>query len=240
MIKLGCCGWSYFDAKARFGPDWKKRFASKLQAYAKLFDLVEINSTFYRIPKLATAQRWREEADGMNKKFEFSLKCSQIITHKDVFAESAFWAFDQMKAIAQELRARILLLQSPASFRPTRANIARARKFFSRIDREDFVLVWELRWAKSWTKAIVGPLLRELRLEQCVDPFRQDWAISRALSYYRLHGLGRPSMYNYRFSDAELKGLKRRVVADARKRDVYVLFNNIWMYDDALRFSALI
>lgn len=240
MIKVGCCGWSYLDAKAKFGSDWRERFSSKLQAYAKLFDLVEINSTFYRIPKLATATRWREEVDAVNKKFEFTLKCSQIITHKDVFRKSAFWAFDQMKGIAQELGAKILLFQSPATFRPTKANIERARKFFSKVDREGFVLVWELRWAKSWTRDIVQSLLGELRIEQCVDPFRQDWSISRALNYYRIHGLGRPSMYNYRFSDSELKGLKRRVTVGARKRDVYVLFNNVWMYDDAARFSALI
>ncbi len=237
MIKIGNCGWSYLNAKKYF-PDWEKEFKSKLQVYAKLFDLVEINSTFYRIPKLSTAKKWREEVDEINEKFEFTLKVSQLITHKDPFGKQSLWAFDQMKTLARRLRAKILLFQSPASFKPTEDNLEKARGFFEKIDREDFVLVWEVRWAKDWTKEIVRRVFSELGIDQCVDPFRQDCFYARNVIYYRLHGFGKPSMYNYEFSEAELKTLANNV--RQQKKPVYVLFNNVSCYEDGLRLKGLL
>ena len=236
-VKIGNCGWSYLNAKKYF-PGWEKKFKSKLQVYAKLFDLVEINSTFYRIPKVSTARKWREEADEINGKFEFTLKVSQLVTHKNPFGKQAFWAFERMKEVAKELRAKVLLFQSPASFKPTGENLKKAGDFFRKIDREDFVLVWEVRWAKDWTEEIVRSVFSEFGLNQCVDPFRQECFYSERLVYYRLHGFGRPSMYNYEFSEEELKNLADKV--KQQKKPVYVLFNNVSCYEDGLRLKEML
>jgi len=239
MIKVGCCGWNYLNAKEYFGENWKEKFKSKLQAYARLFNLVEINSTFYRTPKLTTAQKWREEVDSVNPNFEFTVKCSQIITHQDKFSSKAsLLAFNQMKQIAKALRAKILLFQTPASFKPTRENLDGVKYFFKNIDREDFVLVWEVRWQKTWRKKIVEDLFSELGINQCVDLFRQDCFFAKDIFYYRLHGLGKPSMYRYKFSDEELKKLVKKV--KRLKKDSYILFNNMEMYRDALRFTKIL
>jgi len=57
------------------------------------------------------------------------------------------------------------------------------------------------------------------------------------MAYFRLHGFGKPTMYNYRFSSEEL----RKVKAAAQKfKDAYVLFNNVYMYEQALEFLNLI
>ena len=239
MIKVGCCGWNYLNAKEYFGENWKGKFKSKLQAYARLFNLVEINSTFYRTPKLTTAQKWREEVDSVNPNFEFTVKCSQIITHQDKFSSKAsLLAFNQMKQIAKALRAKILLFQTPTSFKPTRENLDGVKNFFKNIDREDFVLVWEVRWQKTWRKKIVEDLFSELGINQCVDLFRQDCFFAKDIFYYRLHGLGKPSMYRYKFSDEELKKLVKKV--KRLKKDSYILFNNMEMYRDALRFTKIL
>jgi uncharacterized protein YecE (DUF72 family) len=234
MIRIGNCGWSYLNVKKYF-ENWEETFESKLQAYAKLFDLVEINSTFYRIPKLTTVEKWREQVDKINPKFEFTIKCSQIITHKDRFnSDLSIRTFDTMKEIANILRAKILLFQSPGSFKPAEENFERVKKFFKKIDRENFVLVWEVRWKKDWTPEIVKKLFSDLEINQCVDPFRQDCYYSKDLIYYRLHGFGKPSMYNYQYSDQELKALARRIKKE--KMPVYILFNNSTCYEDGLRF----
>ena len=239
MIKVGCCGWGYLNCKQYFDENWKEKFASKLQAYAKLFQLVEINSTFYRIPKLATAQKWREEVDAVNPDFEFTIKCSRIITHEDKFSsKTSIWAFNQMKRIAKALRAKILLFQTPASFKPVKENLKNVRKFFNSVDREGFILVWEVRWQKDWIPEIVKKLFSELKVNQVVDPFRQDCFFAKDLFYYRLHGLGKPSMYRYKFSNEELKELAKKVKKS--KKDSYVLFNNVWMYEDSLRFMKIL
>lgn len=238
MIKIGNCGWSYLDCKPYFGKGWKKSLDSKLQAYAKLFDLVEVNSTFYRIPKIETAQNWRQEVNKVNKKFEFTIKVSQIITHQAVFEKSAYWAFDQIKEIAKALKAKVLLFQSPGSFKPTKQNIEKAKKFFDKIDREKLKLVWEVRWKKDWTEQITKKLFSELKLNQCIDPFRQDFFYSKDLVYFRLHGMGRPSMYNYNFSSQQLKELAQKV--KKLKKSVYVLFNNVSCYGNALEFKEIL
>jgi uncharacterized protein YecE (DUF72 family) len=56
-IHVGCCGWSYLNEK-EFGDLLARNYTSKLQAYAQLFDCVEVNSTFYRIPRVSTAEKW--------------------------------------------------------------------------------------------------------------------------------------------------------------------------------------
>ena len=148
-LKIGCCGWGYLMPKARFGDNWKEQFSSVLSAYSSLFSLVEVNSTFYRIPKVSTAQRWFEKARAQNKNFEFTVKASQIITHKSRFGDEAFQAFERMREICDALHARILLLQSPASFGPSQSNIERMSTFFRRIDRDNLIIAWEPR-GKWW------------------------------------------------------------------------------------------
>src|SRR5512134_2608231 len=61
-MKVGCCG-----------------FVVAQRQYYRLFELIEIQQTFYRLPRLETAAKWRDAApDG----FEFTIKASQLITHE--------------------------------------------------------------------------------------------------------------------------------------------------------------
>jgi uncharacterized protein YecE (DUF72 family) len=61
-IKIGCCG-----------------FAVSQQEYFKSFKLIEIQHTFYQLPLLKTAEKWRNSAP---KDFEFTIKAWQLITHE--------------------------------------------------------------------------------------------------------------------------------------------------------------
>ncbi|HID94254.1 MAG TPA: DUF72 domain-containing protein, partial [bacterium (Candidatus Stahlbacteria)] len=66
-----------------------------------------------------------------------------------------------------------------------------------------------------------------------VDPFKRKETHGE-LKYYRLHGKGG---YRYKYSDEELKELLEFARAD---KPTYVMFNNVYMFDDALRFKALL
>jgi len=238
MIEIGCCGWNYFNASLHFGSNWKEKFKSKLQAYATIFNAVEVNSTFYKLPSIKTAEKWREESIAVNSNFEFTLKVPQIITHKDKFAtESSIEAFNSIKQIAYALEAKILLFQTPASFKPTENNLSKVKKFFEKIDREKFIVVWEVRWQSEWKRDIVECLFKELGIEQCVDPLRQECFFCKNLYYYRLHGFGKP-MYNYKFSAKELEKLAS--IVKEKNADGYIFFNNSNCYDDAIRFAKMI
>jgi len=241
-IKVGCCGWTYFNPnKALNLSNWKERYKHKIQAYASLFELVEVNSTFYKIPRRSTVENWRSLVDEINPSFEFTVKSSRVITHEDLFSgEASLQAYYKIKEIAEALRARIILFQTPASFRNTPENINKLRTFFSKIKRDDLVMVWEPR-GSSWLNSpdTILEVCSELDLCHCVDPFK---AFPRAFSshevgYMRLHG--KPpgkEMYKYKYKDEDLERLLNFVNRICEAKEIYVLFNNIYMYEDATRF----
>ena len=240
MVHIGCCGYSYMSPAEFFGENWKEEFKSVLQAYAKLFDSVEINSSFYRIPKISTAIKWRNEANEINKNFEFTIKASQIITHIDKFSGRSVWAFEQMKEVCKELNARILLLQSPESWKPSDENIERMRKFFNKIKRGKLILTWEPR-GKWWdSPSLVEEVCKKFELVNCVDPFRNDAVYfgKEKIAYFRLHGFGLLSMYHYNFSEKELKQLKNKI-NELKVKEAYIMFNNSSCYQNALEFVKL-
>ncbi|RMG30334.1 MAG: DUF72 domain-containing protein [Gammaproteobacteria bacterium] len=215
------------------------------------FDLVEIQQTFYEPPRPATARRWREAAP---ERFFFTLKAWQLITHPATSptyrrlrtplgtrqrnqAGSFRWnpvtrmAWERTLEIAEALEARLVLLQAPASFRPTPENLDRLHRFCTRIDRPPGLrLAFEPR-GTAWTEAVLRPLLAELDLVHAVDPFLHR-PLGRGLRYFRLHG--RPAYhYAYRYTDADLDrllGLLNRAWPN------WVLFNNVAMAEDARRF----
>ena len=76
-VRIGCSGWNY--------PHWRERVYPKglplkrwLEHYATLFDTVEVNSTFYRLPNVTAVQGWVEQTQ---PDFLFAVKASRYLTH---------------------------------------------------------------------------------------------------------------------------------------------------------------
>jgi uncharacterized protein YecE (DUF72 family) len=77
MILVGTSGWQYDDWRGRLYPrDLSKR--KWLEHFSRIFPVVEVNNTFYNLPKPETFSRWREESDDG---FLFVIKASRYITH---------------------------------------------------------------------------------------------------------------------------------------------------------------
>ncbi|MCL4540622.1 MAG: DUF72 domain-containing protein [Bacteroidetes bacterium] len=241
VIHIGCCGWSYLNERD-FTGELAGKYSSKLQAYATLFDTVEINSTFYRLPRLSTAEKWRREADEINPGFEFTVKVFRGITHLHRFQKNeSLVSFKIIRDISSALRARCVLLQSPASFKPTPENIANMRFFFERIDRADLEIVWEPRGTWYDRPEMIVRVCEENGLVHCVDPFRNDIVPLRKnmTAYFRLHGFGEPTIYLYDFSKEELAHLHRKIQSlPPGFTNVYVLFNNDACYRNARTFQT--
>ena len=77
-VWIGCSGWQY--ASWRGGAFYPERLAQRrwLGHYASVFDTVELNNTFYRLPKVEAVQRWADESPDS---FLFTVKVSQYATH---------------------------------------------------------------------------------------------------------------------------------------------------------------
>jgi uncharacterized protein YecE (DUF72 family) len=73
---LGLPAWAY--------PGWKDRYftdeTSRLASYAQVFNTVEGNTTFYRIPDDETVRRWKEAVTG--RRFRFCFKLPREVTHE--------------------------------------------------------------------------------------------------------------------------------------------------------------
>jgi uncharacterized protein YecE (DUF72 family) len=234
LVKIGTCG-----------------FPLRRTEYFQRFSVVEVQQTFYQPPPLKRVESWREEAP---PNFEFTLKAWQLITHepssptyrrlkRPIAAEQAglygsFRPTDEVleawrvtEEIAHALRSRVILFQTPASFRLTLTNQANLRRFFSKICRRDYLLVWEPRG--DWPEQEVEDLCRELDLIHGVDPF-QNRELAGSLRYFRLHGKGG---YRYRFTDQDLSWLKDQLDPGLI---TYLMFNNLSMAEDAERLKRLI
>lgn len=227
-LKVGCCGWSRLDCKKYFGNGWKDKFKSKLEAYSKLYSVVEVNSTFYKLPSIKTAEKWRSQVPEI---FEFTVKAHQIITHKDRFkTDVSINAFKQTLEVAKALKAKFILLQCPASWKATESNIRDFKRFLRNVNNR---IAWEPRgWVDKPEK--VKELCEEFNIIHCVDLFRSLPCYGK-IGYFRLHGLGKRMMYDYKFSDEELKWV-RKILDKINVKQGYIFFNNIFMYEDALRF----
>jgi len=222
MIKVGCCG-----------------YPTAMKKYHESFSLVELNSTFYQYPKMSTVAGWREKAPS---EFEFTVKAHQDISHRFKFeTKPSLQAFAQMKQMCETLKARILLIQTPASLRPDR--LSDAEEFLRKVQRGNLVVAWETRgpaWEVPQTRKKLAEVLRELDVPHVTDPFKTTPVYTSSVAYFRLHGLGK-ELYYYQFTDDELKRLHRLVKPfESERREVYVLFNNLAMFDDGLRFKRYI
>ena len=112
-IQIGCAGWLYEDWKGSFYPRGLET-RDYLPYYAKIFDIIEINSTFYNLPSKETVSNWY---DRVPDDFRFIIKVWKAITHKldnpDVdFSLTQF--FDRLKALKSKIHA--YLFQFPPWF----------------------------------------------------------------------------------------------------------------------------
>lgn len=241
-VVVGCCGWSYFRPR-EFRSAVRKPYGSVLQAYAQLFSAVEVNSTFYRIPLATTATRWRQEASDVNDSFLFTVKAYHGITHRSRFGRRAVRDVERLLEIAGVLRAPVILFQTPASFSPSTANVKKMQAFFEAMPRGRLLYAWEPRGTWLVQPDAVREVCSTCSLVHCVDPLRHEPVVAAAtrVAYFRLHGFGRPSMYRYAFSDPELAEVAARAQSLPRSvKRVYIFFNNVFCYQDALRFLSTV
>jgi uncharacterized protein YecE (DUF72 family) len=110
------------------------------------------------------------------------------------------------------------------------------RKFLGKIDRGDLAIAWEPRGDWKEHPDEIKKLCDELDLIHVVDLMRREPVSRHPIAYIRLHGLNpREYDYNYDYSTAELRKLAEKARALAKKhQEVYVMFNNFAMYQDAL------
>ena len=109
---IGCSGWSYTSWQGPFYPQ-NLTNSGWLNYYSHVFDYVEIDSSFYRVPNVFMVNNWNTKTP---KNFKFSAKFPRVITHekrlKEVDKELDYF-FEAMGRLSNKSLA--LLIQLPPS-----------------------------------------------------------------------------------------------------------------------------
>lgn len=221
-VRVGCSGWSYRDWR---GPVYPPETPARrwFEEYAKRFDTVELNSTFYRLPAASTVEGWAQQAP---PGFLYAVKVGQFGSHRMKLTDAASWLpnhLDRVERLGQHLGPN--LLQLPPRWK---RNVERLDEFLSVAPRS-------MRWVvemrdRSWLDDQVFELLARHGAALCVHDLVDDhpWMLTTDWVYVRFHGPEAVTKkYVGRYGGRRLRRWAERL---SRCRDdgvdVYAYFNN--------------
>jgi uncharacterized protein YecE (DUF72 family) len=223
QVRIGCSGWNY--------PHWRERVYPKglpqrrwLAHYATVFDTVEVNNTFYRLPKRSAVAAWAEETPA---DFLFAVKASRFLTHMKRLTDMGRGVerfYERIEPLAEASKLGPVLWQLPETFHRNDERLASALERLPS-GRHCF----EFRHA-SWFTADVYALLRDHGAALVIGdhperPF-QTHELTADWTFVRFHHGSRGRGGNY--SERELTTWARRLARWRRRADVYAYFNNDW------------
>jgi uncharacterized protein YecE (DUF72 family) len=222
-LYVGTSGYAYKEWKGTFYP---KDLSDKqfLHYYGERFNTVEINNTFYRMPKMSVVEAW---ADEVPANFQFVLKASQRITHFQRLKDSGE-TFGYLLRAAGALQQRMgpLLFQLPPNLKK---DAGRLRDFLALFPQGGVRAAFEFRH-QSWFDDEIFDLLREFQMSLCIAEAETDLEVpfvsTADWGYLRLR------MPEY--SDADLKAQWKQVKKQAWK-NTFVFFK----HEDAGKGPAL-
>jgi len=221
---IGTGGWAYFHVPG----------LRSLTAYSRLFNFVEVNSTFYQIPNLKTVESWRRQ---VQPDFEFSVRCNKDLTHKFQFqpAEEAFKILREMTVICETLKAEILHMQTPPSFQPTKENARSLDSFISSADLKNVRIALEVRGSNQALPADFIRVMQDYNMIHSIDLSNdEEPAYNSDVLYTRLFGKGTHNIYQP--TDQELRKIDDRASSGTHKKAI-VSFHFVRMYQDARRLK---
>ena len=243
MTWFGVAGWDYPDWAGIVYPSASGRGFDRLAWLARFVDVVEVNSTFYRPARAATAASWARRVAG-RPGFRFTAKAHRAWTHEP---------WDDAKAVAAPTLAGLaplheagllgaLLIQYPQSFRFTEANRESLVRLLDALG--GWPAVVEVRHA-SWDDDRAAAAVHERGAGWCVvdqPAVGRTTIVARprvtsGIAYLRLHGrnaaawfdptAGRDRRYDYLYSEEELRPLAEAARGMAAQAEaLYAVANN--------------
>ena len=236
-ILVGTCGYSYNEWVGPVYPEGTKR-EQFLPLYAGQFKTVELDYTYYAMPKAKNIEKMMEEAPELT----FSVKAHQSLTHK---IDGAKWQ-DEAKTYIQAIeplrekgQLEAVLFQFPYSFHyeaENRRYLGKILDVFSGITaavefrNAEWINNRVIDGLKERRVALVGLDMPELKgLPPTMD------VVTSPLAYFRLHGRNKETWwgsdstarYDYLYSDKELEAATERIKQIIVKADrLIIYFNN--------------
>jgi uncharacterized protein YecE (DUF72 family) len=221
---IGCSGWNYDDWRGRFYPQGEPR-RRWLELYAERFDTVEVNATFYGLPKRETVANWVGQTP---PRFEFAVKASRYLTHVKRFRdlrEGVARFYERLEPMIEARRLGPVLWQLPENFH---RDDGRLSNWLGALPAGRHTI--EFRHPSWFDRAVLDELRnREVALAIGDHPERpfQTRDATASWRYVRFHYGARGRGSNY--SATELDEWAKRIASWRRSSEVYAYFNNDWL-----------
>ena len=236
-VRIGCSGWNYKHWRGRFYPE-KLPAKRWFEHYSGTFDTVEINNSFYMLPKAETFRKWRDQAP---PGFCYAVKANRFLTQAKKLKDCEE-PLGRMMPPTRELGHALgpILYQLPPRLK---LNLERLESFLALVPK-DVTNVFEFR-DKSWYVDEVFALLDRHGASFCAHDMPGSASPRLAvgpIAYLRFHG--GEGKYWGRYSDEGLLGWTDWIGAEARAgRPVWAYFNNdieAHAIHDALTLRAMV
>jgi uncharacterized protein YecE (DUF72 family) len=255
-VRFGTAGWDYRDWWGTVYPVPRPRGFEPLGYLAEFFDVVEINSSFYRPPAASSAVSWAKRV-AHNPRFTFTAKLWRRFTHE----RDRSWGTQEVEQVTAGLAPLMerdalgcLLVQFPWSFKRQPAT----EEWLDDILRafSAFPVSVEVRHA-SWNSAEFYGALAErgvgvVNIDQPLfgKSIAPGERVTSGVGYVRLHGRNYQNWfrddaepherYDYLYSAAELGGWLDRIHGiAAHARETYVVTNNHYLGQAASNAAML-
>ena len=217
-IHIGTSGWNYEHWKGIFyPPDCPK--SKWLEFYAQHYGTVELNASFYRLPKPQTFENWRARTPD---NFLWAVKANKYITHikriRDV-EEPLRRFFDSVELLKEKLGP--ILFQLPPSLSFNEA----ALSGFCRQLKGNYLYALEIRH-ESWAQKRAIKILKDYNIALCISdtagryPYIEE--DTATFGYIRLHGSKK--LYASEYTEEELNTYAQKI--RGWSKDTYLYFDN--------------
>lgn len=237
LIHVGTSGWYYQHWEGPFYPQ-DLSTEDYLDYYAARFQTVEINNTFYQLPKEETLKKWRQTVP---TGFVFSVKASRYITHMKKLKdpqEPVFTFLDRISVLGHKLGPILFQLPPNWHFNPQRL------RAFLDVLPAGYRYAFELR-DPSWLDPRAYQALAEHEVAFCIYDFHRRLSPKKVTTdfvYLRLHGPY--GAYRGKYTTETLAGWAGAFSTWTRQgKEIYCYFDNDekgYATQNALELQAMI
>lgn len=219
---IGCSGFHYKEWKDVFYPSGLPQ-RKWFDYYSKHFNTLELNTTFYRFPRVSTLNKWYDASPNL---YRFSVKAPRLITHYKQFKDSKRMLGDFYGTCRDGLRDKLgcILFQLPQ-------RVGYSEEMLDRVIEHmepAFINVIEFR-DEGWWKTKVYRKLTAHNLTFCSIsyPGLTDSVIQNtSLAYYRFHGI--PTLYKSCYKKGDVLTVADQLLRNRKTQQAYIYFNNTW------------
>src|SRR2546422_1877776 len=224
QLYIGAGGWDYFSI-----PN-----GDRLKAYSSVYDFVEVNSTYYQLPRPANVASWRKRVP---PEFEFSVRCQKDVAelHQLESTPQTVRIMDSIEKICRRLRASVLTILIPKALLRDKELVPKLNAFFSTLSLGRTRIAIEFRGGEPTEKTL--KTLQDHDAAHSVDISTRDPKVESNILYSRMFGKGKENVYE--FDDNELQDIAAKASGPKFEKSI-LAFHGVRMYKDAARLKTFL